>query len=271
MADVQLDDFRDGRDWLHVVVVEPVARVDGQAYPRAETRGLGNPHQLDRLPLVGRIGIGSGVQFDDRRACRERCLELRRLRVHEQRDTDAGFAQRCAAVAQTVELPGDVESTLSGELGAFLRDEAAILRAHVACHSQHRVGGCHLQVHARLQGRAHAGDVVVLDVPPILAQVQRYAVGARLLRDERGKQGIRERRATYLPQRGDVVDVDAEAQWVGEHDSTSGRAAAVGAHRNQHLAGAQRATVETLVERRPEQSACIGEAALVPEFLTRQR
>ena len=56
----------------------------------------------------------------------------------------------------------------------------------------------------------HSAHVAILDVPPILAQMHRDAVGARLLGDQRGEQRIRIGRAARLAQRGDVIDVDAE-------------------------------------------------------------
>ena len=64
------------------------------------------------------------------------------------------------------------------------------MRPHVARNFQHRIGRGHFKVHARLQRGAHAAHIVILDVAAVLAQMQRDAVGAGLLRDQRGVQRI---------------------------------------------------------------------------------
>ncbi len=43
---------------------------------------------------------------------------------------------------------------------------------------EHLVGDRHLEVHARLQQPAQRAHVALLDVPAVLAQMQRDAVGA---------------------------------------------------------------------------------------------
>ena len=173
---------------------------------------------------------------------------------------------------QARHLARDVEPALGRQLGALLRHQAAVLRAHLARDGDHRVGGGHLEVHAGLQRGAHAAHVVVLDVPAVLAQMQRDAVGAGLLSHQRRIQRIGIRHAPHLPQRGHVVDVDAELDGMRKHDdSTSVRLGAVRPHFDQHFARPQRAAVEALVEGRPQQPPGIGEAARVRQFLARQR
>ena len=71
------------------------------------------------------------------------------------------------------------------------------------------VGG-HLEVQLDVHQLAQPPHVLVLDVPAILAQVHGDAVGAAQMRLDRRPHGIRLVRAARLPQRGDVVDVDAE-------------------------------------------------------------
>ena len=56
-------------------------------------------------------------------------------------------------------------------------------------------------------------EVVVLDMPTILAQVHRNAVGTGPLRQMGRFRRTRIRRATRLPKRGNVVYVDAEKYW----------------------------------------------------------
>ena len=72
-----------------------------------------------------------------------------------------------------------------------------------------RSGG-HLEVELDVHELAQASHVLVLDVPAILAQVDGDAVGAAQVRLHRRPHGIGFVRAARLPQRRDVVDVDAE-------------------------------------------------------------
>ena len=74
----------------------------------------------------------------------------------------------------------------------------------------HLVGHRHLEIHPGLEQLAHQRHIAVLDVAPILAQMQRDAVGARLLRQQRGVDGIGIIDAPRLAERRDVIDVDAQ-------------------------------------------------------------
>ena len=58
---------------------------------------------------------------------------------------------------------------------------------------------------------------MVLNMPPILAQMERDQVGACRLGHQRRLHRARIARAPHLAQRGNVIDVDAEANHV---DST---------------------------------------------------
>ena len=77
---------------------------------------------------------------------------------------------------------------------------------------QHLVGDGHLQIHAGLQQRPQRAHVLVLDVAAVLAQVQRDAVGAGALGEQRRMHRIGIARAARLAQRGHVIDVDAQRE-----------------------------------------------------------
>ncbi len=81
---------------------------------------------------------------------------------------------------------------------------------HRAGDAHHLLGGGHLQVQPRLQRVLAHPHVTVLDMPPVFAQMNGDAVRACLLGYERRVQRIRIAGAPRLPQRGDVVDIDAE-------------------------------------------------------------
>ena len=79
------------------------------------------------------------------------------------------------------------------------------------------LGESHLQVHARLQQRPQRVHVAILDVPAVLAQMQRDVVGAGLLGQQRRMHRVGIRRAARLAHRGDVIDVDAQLRWLGRN------------------------------------------------------
>jgi hypothetical protein len=56
---------------------------------------------------------------------------------------------------------------------------------------------------------------VVLDVPPVLAQVHGDGVGPGALGHQRGRHRVGLAATAGLAQRGDVVDIDAEQDWRG--------------------------------------------------------
>ena len=79
----------------------------------------------------------------------------------------------------------------------------------------------HFEVQLDVHELAQPPHVLVLDVPPILAQVHGDPVGAAQMRLDRRPHGIRLVRAACLPQRGHVVDVHAEFDHAAGPSSSS--------------------------------------------------
>ena len=75
------------------------------------------------------------MQFDDIRAAPGRRLDLLGRGIDEQRDADAGLAQRRNIGRQPVVLARDVEAAFGGQLGAALRNQAAGMGPGVAARS----------------------------------------------------------------------------------------------------------------------------------------
>ena len=125
---------------------------------------------------------------------------------------------------QPLHLACGIEPALGGDFLAPLGHEAAIRRTHRARDLEHLVRHRHLEVHAGLEQIAQRAHVLHLDVPPVLAQMQRDAVRAGELRGERGMHRIRIARAPRLPQRRDVIDVDAQRNEPAHHGLDSRRA-----------------------------------------------
>ena len=118
VADVELDDLRDRRDRLDVVVVEPVARVHDE--PGRASRAAPHPRAASSSrPRSAPCGlcVGTRVQLDDRRAGARRRVDLGRVRVDEQRDADPAGGESAAGVGDRSLLSRDVEPALGRQLG----------------------------------------------------------------------------------------------------------------------------------------------------------
>ena len=230
----------------HVVVGESMPGVHLEADIGGALRRGGQAFELARLGRTGRLGIRAGVQLDDRRSRAPGRLDLRQVRRDEQRHPDTRGAELAHRSRDALHVRRHVETPLGGDLGAVLGDQAAILRAHADGDVHHLVREPHLEIHARLQQRTQRVHVTVLDVAPILAQVQRDVVGARLLGEQRRMHGIRIRGTARLPHRRDVIDVDS--QFNGGCMSRSSWIPSP-LHRTRHGAGTKLTAFQTLIER----------------------
>ena len=168
--------------------------------------------QLGGARLALGMGVAAGVELDDRRAEQHRRLDLARVRLDEQRDADAGVGEARDERLQVIVLAEGVEPALGGHLLAPLGDDAGGVRAMLQRERDHLLGRRHLHVERQRDRADQMGDVLVDDVPPVLAQMRGDAVGARLLRDQGGADRVRIGAAARVPDRRDMVDVDAEAE-----------------------------------------------------------
>ena len=135
--------------------------------------------------------------------------ELRGIGIDEEPHLDTRVRQRRDGRLNASELARDVESALGGELLAALRHEAGVGGADPPCERDHRLGRGHLEVQLHAEAAAEHLHVALLDVAPVLAQVDRDTVGPGRLGDQRRLHRIRVVDAPGLPERRDVVDVDA--------------------------------------------------------------
>ena len=149
------------------------------------------------------------MELDRGRARRHRRGELRGLGIDEEPHLDARVRQRRDGRLDASELARDVETPFGGELLAALRHEAGVGGADPPRERDHRLGRGHLEVQLHAETAAEHLHVAFLDMAAVLAQVDRDAVGAGRLGDEGGLHRIRVVDAPGLPERRDVVDVDA--------------------------------------------------------------
>ena len=109
-------------------------------------------------------------------------------------------------------LAGNIETAFGRALLAALGHETGRMRPGPHREGDHLLGRRHLEIERLGDVRLEARDVLVADVPAILAQMRGDAVGARFDRDLRRTHGIGMPPAARVTDGRDVVDVDAEAE-----------------------------------------------------------
>jgi len=161
------------------------------------------------------ISVAAGVELDDRGAEPDRRLDLGGVGLDEQADADVGTAQFVDVISEVIVLAGGVEPALGGPLLALFGDDAGGMGAVGKRDFEHLLGRRHFEVERDFEAFHQGIDIGVGDVAPILAQVGGDAVGARFGRGEGGADRIGMRAAARVPDRRDMVDIDAQAKGGG--------------------------------------------------------
>src|ERR1700723_3132852 len=83
VPDVELDDFRDRRDRLDIVIVQPMTGVDRQPQGGCELRRVSQPFKFAGARAPGRFRVRAGMQLDDRSADAAARFDLRLVGIDE--------------------------------------------------------------------------------------------------------------------------------------------------------------------------------------------
>jgi len=102
----------------------------------------------------------------------------------------------------------DIQASLGGQFFALLRDEAGIGRPQALGKRDHRWRDGHLQIYFGLDFVPQAFDIVLLNVPPILAQMYGNSIGAGFLGKQRRFHRIRIFSEPGLAHRRHVIDIN---------------------------------------------------------------
>ena len=156
--------------------------------------------------------IFAGVEFDHGCAQALRCFELPLVRLDEQRDANAVVRELPHDRGELVVQPGSIEPAFGGALFAFFRDDAGGMRLVRQCDSQHFLGTRHLEVERQVGRLLYPLEIVVADMPPVLAQMCGDPVAAHRRDDFRRAHRVRMIAAARIADGGDVVDINPETQ-----------------------------------------------------------
>ena len=107
---------------------------------------------------------------------------------------------------------GGVEPAFRGPFLPLLRHDAGGVRLVAERDLEHLRRRRHFEVKRQVELATQPRNIVVGDVPPVLAQVGGNAVGTRLGGQMGRAHGIRMQPAAGIPDRRHVIDVDAQAE-----------------------------------------------------------
>ena len=213
VPDVELDDLGNRGDRLHVLIVQAVPGVHLEPEAGGVARGVAQSLAA-RAPAAAPRGIcvSAGMQLDGRRTDPHGRFELRRIRIHEQRQPECRRRRGCgrglsAATCDAASRPPSVVTSArrSGTRQQSAGRTAQAMRtiSSVTAISKF-IRVCSRSRQARISRswmcrRSSRRCIVMLSAPACSAM-------------QRGVHRVRIARAPRLAQRGDVVDVDSEMQ-----------------------------------------------------------
>src|SRR5262245_63202321 len=128
------------------------------------------------------MGIRSGVHLAHCRPDPVGGIDLALVGIDEHADHDPGFGEAGDDALQRRLAPHDIEAALGRDLLAAFGNEHRHLRPDAARDADHLLGRRHLEVELDVRELAQTAHVLVLDVPPVLAQVDGDAGGAAEVR-----------------------------------------------------------------------------------------
>ena len=165
-----------------------------------------------RVAVEPQMRVAPGVQFDD--GCLEphRGINLPGIGFDEQAHPDARIGQARYNRGQLVVQSGSVEPAFGGAFLAPLGHDARGVRFVPQCNFQHFLGRRHFKVERQAGRSLDAGKVAVADMPPVFTQVRSDAVSANMRDNLCCAHRIGMIPAARVPDRRDMVDIDAEAE-----------------------------------------------------------
>jgi len=212
MADVELGELRDCGDGHDIVEGQAVAGVGLDAVLHRQCGAVGDTLQLGGAFVAFDMGIAAGVELDDRSAEADRRGDLLLGRFDEQADADVRRAELVDVISEVIVLASRVQAAIGRPFLAALGDDAGRVGTMRQRDRQHLLGRCHFQIQRQVDLGHQAVDVIIRDVPAVFAKMRGDSVGARVGRDVSGANRVRMIAPARVPDRRDVVDIDAEAQ-----------------------------------------------------------
>jgi hypothetical protein len=223
MADIELDNFEQRSDFFRGDEIEAMAGMNFKALARRKRGAFYDALEftLCRRGIASRQSIApsAGVKLNDRSADRNGGFDLRWLGGNEQRHTNSCSSKFADGSMQALTLAGGIEAAFGGAFLPSLGDKTGGVGAHLSRDHHHLGRRRHFKIERFGDALLQPSDIVIDNVPAILAQMRGNAVGAGRNRDFRGLDGVGMTPAPRVPHGGDVVDVDAKTNgWMHSHE-----------------------------------------------------
>jgi hypothetical protein len=157
------------------------------------------------------LAISTGMKFDDGSTKGLRCFKLAHIGFNKQGYANFSCIQFCNERCEMIMRTRGIQSALGRPLLAFFRHDAGSMRRMTQRYRKHLIGRRHLQVQRQVYPGAQAGDIVIGHMAPVFAQMRRYTVGTGRRRSLRCTDRIRMLSAARIPDRRDMIDIDAKS------------------------------------------------------------
>jgi len=164
-----------------------------------------------------RVGVTTGVQFDDRGLQGGGSIDLAGVGIEEKADKNIGLMEFLNHGAKRVDFGDGVEASFGGNFGTVFGDEANFGGLEAEGEVEHGGGGGHFEVELFAAFAAESENVVVLDMATIFAEVDGDRVGTGAEAEQGGGNGVGFRHdardgdaVPRLTKGGEVIDVDAK-------------------------------------------------------------
>ena len=207
MADIELDHFRQPRDGKDIGVIQPVTAVHLQTQTARQGGCGGDLLQLDS-PIPGSVAITSGMELDAVRPDLTACRDLLLLRIDKQAHPDASPLESLHGVPDLTLVRAHIEPAFRRQLLAALRHETGVVRTKPFGQADHLGRHRHLQIDLGTSPLAQELHIPLLNMPPVLPQMDGDPVRPALLGEQRRLHRIRDIDPPRLPHGSNMVDID---------------------------------------------------------------
>ena len=161
--------------------------------------------------MMAVVGIRAGVQFDGIGAHFVRGADLTPVRVDEQTDRNLRVVEEANQGGEPPPMFRYRKPAFGGEFLSPFRDQRDFIGPDAQRNLRGRVVRSHFQIQSGRDDIPKQIQVPFLDVATIFTEMDDQAVRAAQVRQYRCGNGIRLMPASGLPERGDMVDIDAES------------------------------------------------------------
>jgi hypothetical protein len=154
------------------------------------------------------------MELNEIRGNSVRGFDLSQIRFDEETDGNAAIMEHGHDLLDAIFVAGHVQAAFGREFLTLFRDERDHVRFDGQGNFGHGLIGSHLQIEFGANEFTQEAKIPVLNMPPILSEVDNNAVSTGQFHQHGSGQRVWINTTTGLPQRGHMVDVHPKS-WHG--------------------------------------------------------